>query len=101
MSEKTEIDDLKAEIKNLKEDIAALTAAVEALNQGKTAEATNEDDNENASVVDQIEEDFEKYKQEGEALVHTLDSNIKANPVRSVLVALGVGYMLARIMGRK
>ncbi len=40
-------------------------------------------------------------KGEGEALVHTLDSNIKANPVRSVLVALGVGYVLARIMGRK
>ncbi len=99
MNEKSEIDDLKTEFKNLKEDIAALTAAVEALNQGKTAEAKNDD--ETASVVDQIEEDFEKYKEEGESLVHTLDSNIKANPVRSVLVALGVGYVLARIMGRK
>ncbi len=53
MNEKSEIDDLKAEFKNLKVDIAALTAAVEALNQGKTAEAKNDD--ETASVVDQIE----------------------------------------------
>ncbi len=103
MSEKTEIDALKEEFKDLKQDIAALTAAVEALSQSKKDGVINEevDKDDNSSVVDQLEEDFEKYKDEGEALAQTIDSSIKTNPVRSVLVALGIGYVLARITGRK
>lgn len=103
MNEKTEVDALKEELKSLKDDIAALTAAVEDLTQNKTRENAQEDiqEDDNASVAEQLEEDFKQYKEEGEALVQSIDSSIRTNPVRSVLVALGVGYVMARIMGRK
>lgn len=87
-----EVEVLKEDIARLREDIASLAAAVlgdaSARVNDKTQEARDE-------FTGKVSEGIDRGKQ----FLDNLDAQVTRHPVGSVLVAFGVGLLLAKILG--
>ncbi|MEX1032999.1 MAG: hypothetical protein WDZ30_06530 [Cellvibrionaceae bacterium] len=96
-----EIDTLKEDIVKLSNDVAALLGVFKDLGAETVGDAANSLNEEVAKRREEFRETLLGAKAQGDKVAEGLEEEIVQHPLRSVLVAFGVGYVLAKLMRGK
>jgi ElaB/YqjD/DUF883 family membrane-anchored ribosome-binding protein len=92
-SVKSEVDALRADFKQIKEDLKGLTAAISQLAAKQGAEAVDELKQKRDKVEAQLRQAA------GEAKT-TLEEHVREKPLNTLLLAFAVGLVLGKGLGR-
>ncbi len=101
-----DVEALKSEFESLRADVASLADNLQQfLNQQseRTAHDTEDEGNEQSpdealNEWEALRERFEAARAGGEQAVHELRSEVEQHPLASIGIALGVGYLLAKLI---
>lgn len=96
-----EVDTLKEDIAKLSGDIADVLGVLKKLGAGKIDAVRESLDGEAEKYGEDIRQAYEGAKARGETAADSLEAEITLHPLRSVLVAFGVGYVVAKLMRGK
>lgn len=96
-----EVETLKEDIAKLSGDIADVLRVLQRLGAGKIDAARESLDGEAEKYGEDIRQAFQGAKARGESAAENLETEIALHPLRSVLVAFGVGYVVAKLMRGK
>ena len=107
MTEKThdkELDALKADIANLRKEIAGLAASAKktAGNHGEQSHAASREEGpshgeEGHGVLADLLHKFESSRIQGEKVVRDLSAEVEQHPLVSIMAAFGLGYIIAKL----
>ncbi|WP_353661334.1 hypothetical protein [Hydrogenimonas sp. SS33] len=99
--ETNDVEALKAEIETLKRDLLKLTETLGKMGEEKIRSAA---EGAKEKVVSQIPpeqmEQLEALQEQGAKAMEMIKKQQKENPVGTLLVAAGIGFLLGKIMGR-
>ena len=98
-TDKEEVDVLKAEINKLREDIASLASAVLGAAGDTLDDARDKVDGKAREAGDEFRGKINEGLDHGKQFMDDLDTRVARNPVGSVLVAFGVGLLIAKLLG--
>lgn len=93
-----EMDTLKADIAQLREDIIGLTNAVKGAASEKVAGAKAQAEERIRGTWEDIEQRFEDILNEGKATFNKAEHKVSEHPVGSVLTAFGLGFIIAKLI---
>jgi len=96
MTEKNELELLKEEMKMLREEMVALKAKP----KGSVFEELSENFK-NEEIVQDFQEEFSKIKDKTEQVSLDLKEQVLKNPIQSISIAFGVGFVLSKLFGGK
>ncbi len=92
-----EMEGLRSDLMQLKEDVVNLFAHVFGLGKsGLGAVGENASD-----AMEHLKERVGDLKQKGADSVHAAGKKIEENPIQSALIAFGIGFIVAKILGRR
>ena len=94
-----EVEVLKEDIAKLREDIASLAAAVLGAASDTLGDARAKVDGKSQEARDGITGKVNDGIDRGKQFLDDLDTQVTRHPVGSVLVAFGVGLLIAKILG--
>jgi len=85
-----EIDSLKSDVKALRDDLARLVGAVgdDLEEQGEAARA-------------EARRRLEAARARGQSALDDIESRIERNPLTALAAALGIGFLIGALLGRK
>ena len=94
------VDELKKEIETLKKDLVNLTRAFEKAGQEKLKQTVGDVKDRIAEKIprEQLER-LEKVKAQGEDALKALKKQQKEHPLGTLLVAIGIGFLMGKLMG--
>ena len=94
------VAELKKEIETLKEDLLKLTKAFEKVGEEKIKRAVGDVKERIAEKIprEQLEK-LESVKAQGEEAIEVLKKQQKEHPLGTLLVAIGIGFLMGRLMG--
>jgi ElaB/YqjD/DUF883 family membrane-anchored ribosome-binding protein len=93
-----EMDALKADIAQLREDIGSLTAAVRDVASDK-AQKTRADTQERfRSAWEDLEQKLDDVIEQGKTSLGDVETRVGQHPAGSLLMAFGVGFIVARLL---
>jgi len=98
--ETPEMESLREELANLRSDVASLVASLGKISQSKVAEATDsvtETLEENSNWND-MKEQIELARAQGEQLSQDLGEEVSRHPLASIAIAFGFGYIASKIV---
>lgn len=95
-----EIDALKGDINRLREDIANLASAVIGAAGDTVDDASDKVRGKAREAGDEFIGKMNEGLDHGKQFMDDLDARVARNPVGSVLVAFGVGLLIAKLLGR-
>ena len=93
-----EMDALKADIAQLREDIVGLTNAVKGAASENIADAKARTEERVHKAWTDIERRLEDLLNEGKATFNTAEQKVGEHPVGSVLTAFGIGFIIAKLL---
>lgn len=86
----SEIDALKGDVKSLRDDI------------GKLVGALGEDIEERGGAArDAAAERLKKAREQGRASLDQVEGSIERNPLTALATALGIGFLIGALLGRR
>ncbi|HVT89288.1 MAG TPA: hypothetical protein VHD56_10580 [Tepidisphaeraceae bacterium] len=92
-----EMKKIHASFSQLRQDVMDLLSHAFGLGRGGAEVAKEEASN----AVESLKERLSDLKERGSEQVSAVEEQIGENPVRAVLVAFGVGFILAKLFSRK
>ena len=93
-----ELDALKADLAQLREDIAGLTAAVRDVAADK-AQQTRADTRERLhNAWEELERKLDEVIEQGRSAMGGVQNQIGQHPAGSLLTAFGVGFIIAKLL---
>ena len=98
-TDSAEIDTLKEDIARLREDIAHLASAVLNAASDTLDDAKGKVRSKSQEAGDDVMDRMKEGLDHGRQFVDDLDARVTRQPVGSVLIAFGVGLLLAKILG--
>lgn len=93
-----EMDALKADIVQLREDIVGLTRAVKGAASENAAGVKAKTEERMHKAWENIEQRFEELLSDGKAALHKAEQKVEDHPVGSVLTAFGIGFIIAKLL---
>jgi ElaB/YqjD/DUF883 family membrane-anchored ribosome-binding protein len=100
-SEETpDMDSLKEELANLRNDVASLVAALGKITASKveqTRDSLSETLEENSNWND-MKSQIEQARVQGEQLSQDVGEEVKRHPLASIAIAFGIGYIASKIV---
>jgi ElaB/YqjD/DUF883 family membrane-anchored ribosome-binding protein len=93
----SDVESLKKSIAQLRTDLTALVGT--ALSAGKTSAHVVKDHA--AAAADGVKHKLNDLKDRGSHSAEAIEQKISENPLTSILIAFGVGYIMARMFSRK
>jgi ElaB/YqjD/DUF883 family membrane-anchored ribosome-binding protein len=100
-----ELETITQEIARLRENMAALAASITSQAEVKAAAAGTGD--QEATGAEQVREGwadiqrtFEEARARGEKMLNDLAAEVEQHPLRSIALAAGFGFILAKVFGR-
>jgi ElaB/YqjD/DUF883 family membrane-anchored ribosome-binding protein len=93
-----ELDALKADIAQLRGDIAALTAAVRDEASDKVHKTKAETEERVRGAWADLEEKLDEVLEQGRSTVGDLETRVGQHPTGSLLTAFGVGFIVAKLL---
>ena len=93
-----EMDALKADIAQLREDIVALTDAVKGTASDNISGAKAQAEEHINKAWEEIEERLEGLLNEGKAQFSKAENKVGEHPTGSVLTAFGLGFIIAKLL---
>ena len=94
-----EVEVLKDDIAKLREDIASLAAAVLGAASDTLADAKEKVNGKSQQAQDKFTDKMGDGIDRGKQFLDDLDSQVTRHPVGSVMVAFGVGLLIAKLLG--
>jgi ElaB/YqjD/DUF883 family membrane-anchored ribosome-binding protein len=94
-----EVEVLKEDIAKLREDIASLASAVLGAASDTLGDAKAKVNGKSQEVEDKFTGKLNDGIDRGKQFLDDLDTQVTRHPVGSVLVAFGVGLLIAKILG--
>ena len=94
-----EVEVLKEDIAKLREDIASLASAVLGAASDTLGDARAKVNNKSQEAEDKFTGKLNDGIDRGKQFLDDLDTQVTRHPVGSVLVAFGVGLLIAKILG--
>ena len=92
--------DLQAQVAALKEDIANIAATLAKIGKNSAKDATRSAANTYETAKVRSEETFEDLRLQARELEDQLTETVRENPLTTIAVAAGVGFLLALIARR-
>jgi len=99
-----ELDLLKAEIANLREDITKIFAGVKNFAETKVFNGVNPEKEHISNYIEKnhqlwtdLTNKFNSSRARGKKVVKDITSKVEEHPFISIIIALGVGYTMAKI----
>lgn len=92
--------DIEVQLNQLREDIAALAKTVAAVGNEKASEVKGKARRAAADATDASYQMVEAAKDQAISLERDLERQIRANPIQSVAIAAGVGFIFALLSRR-
>ena len=93
-----EMDALKADIAQLREDIVGLSSAVKGAASENVAGAKVQAEERMHQAWEDIERRLQDLLSEGKATFNTAEQKVGEHPVGSVLTAFGIGFVIAKLL---
>ncbi len=93
-----EVDALKNDIAQLRQDIAGLTAAVKDAAANKIDDTKSQARDKLNSVWENLESKLDAALGQGREGVRNVEQKIGEHPTGSVLTAFGVGFLIAKLL---
>ena len=93
-----ELDALKNDIAQLREDISNLTRAVGKVAADKAQETRSEAEEKARDTWEEIEDKLNDLLEEGKETVSGMEQQISRHPGGSLLTAFGIGFIIARLL---
>lgn len=92
--------DLQAQVTALKEDIASIAATLAKIGKNSAREATSNASSSFENARARGEDALDEIRSQAKALEDQLTETVRENPLTTVAVAAGVGFLLALIARR-
>ena len=93
-----ELDALKADIAQLRKDIAGLTAAVRDVASEKVADTKADAQQRVQGAWADVERKLDEVLNQGRATVGDIEDKINQHPAGSMLTAFGLGFVIDKLM---
>ena len=93
-----EMDALKADIAQLREDIVGLTTAVKRTASEKMAGPKAQTEERIRGTWEDLAQRFEDFLSQGKATFNKAEHQIGEHPIGSTLTALGLGFIIAKLI---
>jgi len=93
-------DDLDAQIKQLRADISALTDTVQRMGTGKVRKFQSRANKAGDEAFHAYNDAVDGLKKEVDTLESDLEDQIRSNPLQSIGIAAGLGFLAALMMRR-
>lgn len=97
-SVRKELDALKADIAQLREDIAGLTTAVRDAASEKVQQTRDDTQERLRSAWEDLESKLNETLEQGKATLGDVEARIGQHPAGSLLTAFGVGFIVAKLL---
>lgn len=104
MTERTlndEVDNLKNDISKLSGDVAALLSLMKDLGAEKVDGARESLDEEMVKRREELRQRLRDVQARGESAAESLEEEVALHPMRSVMLAFGLGYVAAKLFRGK
>ena len=98
-TENDEIDALKEDIARLRDDIAKLAASVLGAASDTLDDARAKVDSKGQEARDEFMGKVDEGLDHGRQFLDDIDTRVTRHPVGSVLIAFGIGLLIAKILG--
>lgn len=92
-------DDLRAELDALRSDIASLVDTVKDIGRERADSALHSAREAVDKATGRIKVSAHEARERGEAAADEVEAMITRHPIGSVLLAVGIGYLVGRIRG--
>jgi len=90
-------EEFKAELKELRDDIAKLVETVKAMGRERADSAFHSAREAIDDAADRIKSRAAEAQRRGEAAAEEVEAMITRHPLTSILVAIGLGYLVGRM----
>jgi ElaB/YqjD/DUF883 family membrane-anchored ribosome-binding protein len=100
-SDKAEIDQLKADLRTLREDFSKLGKDVVSATRHGASSATDAARAEAQRRLEQLGDVWDSTKEQGVKAKHDVEHTIEKHPLAAVAIALGVGVVIGKILDRR
>ena len=98
--EKQEIRDLRDELKGLREEVAQMMSLLEKQDVSSVTKVSEKIEEKLESYQDSIQEGAESALELGDEGLREISERIRQNPVASICIAFGVGYIISKALGQ-
>jgi ElaB/YqjD/DUF883 family membrane-anchored ribosome-binding protein len=99
-SRDADADELARQIKQIQADFAALAETLKGLGLDRMGDMSDALNEAVEKATDAVHDSTAEARERGENLAADVKGAITRNPFRAILVAFGVGYLLARLTRR-
>ena len=93
-----ELDALKADIAQLRQDIGGLTTAVRDAASGKAQKTRAETQERLRSAWEELEQKLDDVLEHGKSTLGDVETRVTEHPTGSLLMAFGAGFIIARLL---
>lgn len=97
-SVRKELDALKADIAQLRDDIASLTAAMKTVASDKVSDAKARAEQRVRGAWEDVEQKLDEALNTGRQTVDNVQQQIGQHPGGSLLAAFGLGFIIAKLL---
>ncbi|MCE5276533.1 MAG: hypothetical protein ABFD92_17065 [Planctomycetaceae bacterium] len=101
MARQEAVDELRDDVKRLKEDLKAILESVSETGSAKWEHISGRMKDQAAAKYDQLKDAAEYARQRGSQATHAARETVASHPLSWVLGAMGLGIVLGKLMGRK
>lgn len=98
---KGEAENVQADLKRLRDDIAALSQTIAALTAQQASRGIGAAHDASEKVVESVHKATEEIRRAGGESIASLEHKITERPLSAVLIALGVGLLLGKLTDRR
>jgi len=96
-----ELDDLKRDLANLRNDMGELVGTLTSMGKQSANVAWEKAQDQLNTRLRQLNDTYESMRAQSGRAAESVQQTIEERPVTSVLVALGVGFVLGKIMAMR
>lgn len=93
------------ELTRMRQDIEALTASMKKLAEAKNPTITPDEEGSFGGLHglnwEDLQHTYEEMRKRGDKLFNDVAEEVKQHPLRSAAVALGAGFIIAKLFGRR
>lgn len=98
--EKEEIEELRDELTGLRAEVAKMMSLLEKQETSSVAEIGDKVSEKLGSYQESLQESAESALEIGDEGLKEIGQRIRDNPVASICLAFGVGYIISKVLGQ-
>lgn len=98
---KKDINGLKDEVSTLFDDLSSIVQSLTSIGKTEAGDVKKKIEKEISAKLEGMQDRVEELRRQGKKVAKTVQDHVEENPISSLLIACGVGYMLCKLLNRK